>query len=99
MQERRNSIANVLELRLSCTNPAIFADTDCNHWVIPHIRPYVLLQVLCVAALYMREDGQYEAATKGGYNQYQTMYGIWKQLYQEGKITKVISVSFLRYWY
>ena len=24
MQERRNSIANALELRLSCTNPLIF---------------------------------------------------------------------------
>ena len=24
MQERRNSIANVLELRLSCTNPLIY---------------------------------------------------------------------------
>ena len=27
VQERRNSIANTLELRLSCTNPSIFSDT------------------------------------------------------------------------
>ena len=27
MQERRNSIANTLELRLSCTNPSIEHDT------------------------------------------------------------------------
>ena len=28
MQERRNSIANALELRLSCTNPWILCDLD-----------------------------------------------------------------------
>ena len=28
-------------------------------------------------------------ATKGGKNQYETMYTVWKKLYLEGKITKV----------
>ena len=28
MQERRNSIANALELRLSCTNPSICRDNN-----------------------------------------------------------------------
>ena len=32
MQERRNSIANALELRLSCTNPSIYS--PCNYWSI-----------------------------------------------------------------
>ena len=33
VQERRNSIANALELRLSYTNPSQceFTDLDCNH--------------------------------------------------------------------
>ena len=28
VQERRNSIANALELRLSCTNPSIWSDSE-----------------------------------------------------------------------
>ena len=31
VQERRNSIANTLELRLSCTNPSLYASVN---WVI-----------------------------------------------------------------
>ena len=45
--------------------------------------------ILFVVALYMTEDGQYEGATKGTRNLFQTMHTIWKQLYQEGKITEV----------
>ena len=47
--------------------------------------------ILFVVALYMTEDGQYDGATKGGRNLFQTMHTIWKQLYREGKITKVNS--------
>ena len=33
MEERRNSIANALELRLSCTNPSIW----CKEWPTYHV--------------------------------------------------------------
>ena len=45
-----------------------------------------LLSVVC---LYMTEDEHYEGAPKRGRNLYETMHTTWKQLYQEGKITKV----------
>ena len=32
VQERRNSIANALELRLSCTNPSIYEMQPCASW-------------------------------------------------------------------
>ena len=54
MQERHNSIANALELRLSCTNPLIYSQffmpevcctcTMCHPWVICKL---CLLHVLC----------------------------------------------------
>ena len=35
MQERQNSIANTLELLLSCTNPSTFASSQCNSFKDP----------------------------------------------------------------
>ena len=37
----------------------------------------------------MTEDGHYEGAPEGGSNLYETLYSIWKQLFQEGRITEV----------
>ena len=37
-------------------------------------------------------DGEYMGATKGGRNKFQTLHTIWKQLYDEGKITKVSDI-------
>ena len=46
MQERRNSVANALELRLSCTNPSIWAKHKCDISLFSDIdllRPYLSL--------------------------------------------------------
>ena len=48
-----------------------------------------------MVALYTTEVGQYEGATHGGKNQYETIHAIWKQLYQEGTITEVNNTSTL----
>ena len=45
--------------------------------------------VLFVAALYTTEDGQYPGAAACGKNLFETMHNAWKQLHQEGNITKV----------
>ena len=45
--------------------------------------------VLFVVALYTTEDGQYSSAASCGKNLFETMHNAWKQLHQEGKITKV----------
>ena len=37
MQERRNSIANALELRLSCTNPLIYSHLIAQRDRVQHI--------------------------------------------------------------
>ena len=38
VQERRNSIANALELRLSCINPStLVTDVEGDSWEITHI--------------------------------------------------------------
>ena len=42
-----------------------------------------------MVAFYTMEDGQYPCGTEGGRNYFQDIHTIWKQLYQEGKITKV----------
>ena len=48
VQERRNSIANALELRLSCTNP--------SKWYLIHIsRPQLLSDNSCEIVLYISE--------------------------------------------
>ena len=39
VQVRRNSIANALELRLSCTNPSIWNDIIVGIMAYPLIRP------------------------------------------------------------
>ena len=36
MQERCNSIANALELRLSCTNPSICNKSHCRDKTVSH---------------------------------------------------------------
>ena len=40
----------------------------------------------------MSDDGSYDGATQGLKSLFETMYSIWKQLYQERKITKVNTV-------
>ena len=45
--------------------------------------------VLFIVTFYTTEDGQNLGETKGGKNLYQVMQTIWKQIYLEGKITKV----------
>ena len=43
VQERRNSIANALELRLSCTNPSIFEFCDkVSHNALPDIAKQII---------------------------------------------------------
>ena len=37
MQERRISISNALEWRLSCTNPSIYLHVMHNVWLIPYV--------------------------------------------------------------
>ena len=39
MQERRNSVANALELRLFCTNPSTFLSSQCKSLTHVEIRP------------------------------------------------------------
>ena len=38
VQKWRNSIANALELRLSCTNPSLHADHDLTLWEIDSLK-------------------------------------------------------------
>ena len=45
--------------------------------------------ILFIVALYTTKDGQYHGSNTSGGNLYETLYNPWKQLYQEGKITKV----------
>ena len=45
--------------------------------------------VLLVVAFYTTGSGEYIGSTEGGNNVYQTMHSIWKQLYREGRISKV----------
>ena len=40
-------------------------------------------------AFYTTEDGHYVGGSKGAKNIYQTLHTLWKQLYQEGRISKV----------
>ena len=42
VQERRNSIANALELRLSCTNPSIWSNSGDFQMNKPSARSHVL---------------------------------------------------------
>ena len=47
MQERRNSIANAMELRLSCTNPSIYtASLDLNEWTEGAVTEHVSVMEL-----------------------------------------------------
>ena len=65
MQERRNSIANALELRLSCTNPSIYRPAVSRRWRINHSGVYEATdqnQVMSMVVLY--EFEQSEAATR-----------------------------------
>ena len=45
--------------------------------------------MLFISAYMMTDDGQFYGATKGGDNIYYTLQVLWKQLYEEGEITKV----------
>ena len=44
VKERRNSIANALELRLSCTNPSICSDGSVSHSMTDHICAIMVLK-------------------------------------------------------
>ena len=45
--------------------------------------------VLFAVAFYTMEDGQYVGGIKSSKNLYETLHNMWKQLYHEGRITKV----------
>ena len=70
---------------VSIASSSLFTHIWCS------ISAFITGGILFVVALYMTEDGQYDGASKGGRNLFQTMHTIWKQLYREGKITKVNS--------
>ena len=39
------------------------------------------------------EDGQYVGGIKSSKNLYETLHNMWKQLYHEGRITKVTKMA------
>ena len=45
--------------------------------------------ILFVVAFYTSEEEHYACTSQGGRNLFLTMHTVWKQLYQEEKITKV----------